>query len=169
MTKDGSRFSRLRALAALVCALALIAVGATAVSASAPGARVAKKAVKVRVVVSDTEEGGEEEEEEELAPGSMSMEVLRDSVKHGKVKFIVKNTGSEVHEFVILKTKTKFDELPVNDQDKVSEAKAVGEIEDIAEGKTKSKTIKLKAGDYVLVCNIAGHYGAGMRAPFTVT
>jgi uncharacterized cupredoxin-like copper-binding protein len=29
--------------------------------------------------------------------------------------------------------------------------------------------MKLKAGQYALVCNIAEHYGAGMRAGFTVT
>ena len=162
------RFSRLRALAALVFALGLVAVGATAVSASAPGAQPAKKAVKVNVVVSDTHDD-QMSEEEEHAPGSMSMTVDPGSVKHGKVKFIVKNTGSEVHEFVVLRTDTAFDALPVNDKDRVNEASAVGEIGHLAAGKTKSKTMKLKAGDYVLVCNIAEHYGAGMRAAFTVT
>ena len=39
----------------------------------------------------------------------------------------------------------------------------------IGKGKTKSKTLKLKAGSYALVCNIAKHYGLGMRAGFTVT
>jgi uncharacterized cupredoxin-like copper-binding protein len=168
MTPNAFRFSRLRALAALVFALGLTAVGATAVSASAPGAQPAKKAVKVNVVVNDTHDD-QMTDEEEHAPGSMSMGVLPESVKHGKVKFIVKNTGSEVHEFVILKTNTAFDALPVSDKDRVNEASSVGEIGHIAAGKTKSKTFKLKAGDYVLVCNIAEHYGAGMRAAFTVT
>jgi uncharacterized cupredoxin-like copper-binding protein len=54
-------------------------------------------------------------------------------------------------------------------KNKISESTAVGEIGDIGKGKTKSATYKLKAGSYVLVCNISKHYGLGMRAPFTVT
>ena len=27
----------------------------------------------------------------------------------------------------------------------------------------------MTAGNYVIVCNLAGHYAKGMRAPFTVT
>lgn len=169
MTPNALRFPRRRALAALVFALGLVAVGATAVSASAPGAQLAKKAVKVNVVVNDTHMEQMSGQAEEHAPGSMSMGVLPESVKHGKVKFIVKNTGSEVHEFVILKTNTSFDALAVSDQNRVNEASSVGEIGHISAGKTKSKTFKLKAGDYVLVCNLAEHYGAGMRAAFTVT
>ena len=37
-------------------------------------------------------------------------------------------------------------------------------------GETRSFTAKnVTAGNYALVCNIAKHYGLGMRAPFTVT
>ena len=54
-------------------------------------------------------------------------------------------------------------------KNRISEAKSVGEIGNIGKGKTKSKTFTLKAGKYVLVCNIAKHYQLGMRAPFTVT
>jgi uncharacterized cupredoxin-like copper-binding protein len=36
-------------------------------------------------------------------------------------------------------------------------------------GKTKSVTLDLKAGSYVLVCNIEKHYAMGMRAAFTVS
>src|SRR6266545_2093854 len=35
--------------------------------------------------------------------------------------------------------------------------------------KTKSTTIDLKPGNYVLVCNIERHYEKGMRTAFTVT
>jgi uncharacterized cupredoxin-like copper-binding protein len=30
-------------------------------------------------------------------------------------------------------------------------------------------TVTLDEGSYVLICNIAGHYGSGMRAPFRVS
>jgi len=29
-------------------------------------------------------------------------------------------------------------------------------------------TVDLKAGKYLLICNVPGHYGAGMWAEFTV-
>ena len=45
-----------------------------------------------------------------------------------------------------------------------SEKGAKGEIEDIAPGTTKSLTLTLQKGHYALVCNLPGHYKAGMRA-----
>ena len=100
--------------------------------------------------------------------GAMTMTVTPSSAPAGKVTFTVSNSGTVIHEFVILKTKVRFDKIPVT-KNRISEAKSVGEIGNIGKGKTKSKTFKLKAGKYVLVCNIAKHYQLGMRAPFTVT
>jgi len=177
MTVERFRGSRPHALLAIVFALGLVGAGAGAAYAWTGDARADKaKLRKVAVVVDDThmeemeaEHAEAVEEEEEHAPGTMSMTVSPSSVRHGKVKFTVENAGSEVHEFVVLKTKKKFDGLPVNADDEVNEATARGEIENIGAGKTKSKTMKLTRGHYVLVCNIAGHYGAGMRADFKVT
>ncbi len=39
---------------------------------------------------------------------------------------------------------------------------------DMDRGKSKSLTLNLSAGDYVLICNIGQHYRAGMRTNFTV-
>jgi uncharacterized cupredoxin-like copper-binding protein len=101
--------------------------------------------------------------------GPMTMTVSPASVPAGKVTFTVKNTGTILHEMVVLKTDTPFDQLPVDAHNKVSEASKVGETGDVAKGATKSVTLDLKAGNYVLVCNIAKHYSMGMRAAFTVT
>jgi uncharacterized cupredoxin-like copper-binding protein len=112
--------------------------------------------------------------------GPMTMTVTPASVKAGKVIFAVKNAGTIVHELIVLKTTTPFDQLPVADAgdppapvtsgaNKVSEATSVGETGDVAKGKTKSVTLNLKAGSYALVCNIAEHYGLGMRAAFSAT
>jgi uncharacterized cupredoxin-like copper-binding protein len=100
-------------------------------------------------------------------------------VNAGKVTFVVKNAGTIVHELIVLKTSTPFDQLPIVDggdppapvtsgANKVSEETSVGETGDVAKGTTKSVTLTLKKGSYVLVCNIAQHYGLGMRAIFTV-
>ncbi len=114
--------------------------------------------------------------------GPMSLTVSPATAPAGDVKFVVKNAGTIVHEAVVLKTKTPFDKLPITyggdppvpvttGADKVSEATNVGETgdPDLEPGATRTFTIKnMTAGQYAIVCNIAGHYGKGMRAPFTI-
>ncbi len=87
----------------------------------------------------------------------------------GSVTFAVTNTGTQVHEFVVVKTDMKADSLPVVDN-KIDESALtpVDEIENIAVGATASLTVNLAAGHYVLLCNIETHYGQGMRADFDV-
>ena len=89
------------------------------------------------------------------------------SVSAGKVSFTAKNAGDMEHELVIIKTGTSASKLKVSNN-RVSEKGTVGEIEDIAAGKSKTHTFNLKKGHYVLLCNIPGHYKAGMHADFTV-
>lgn len=115
--------------------------------------------------------------------GGMTMKVTPDTAKAGDVTFAVKNTGTIEHEVIVLKTDTAFDKLPVVDSgdppvsvatgaDKVDEETSVGETGDpnLAAGDSRSFTVTgLTPGKYVLVCNIAKHYGLGMRAAFTVT
>ena len=89
------------------------------------------------------------------------------SVSAGKVTFNVKNKGDMEHELVIIKTSKSASKLPVSGN-RASDKGEVGEIEDIAAGKSKKHSFNLKKGHYVLICNIPGHYKAGMRADFTV-
>jgi uncharacterized cupredoxin-like copper-binding protein len=89
------------------------------------------------------------------------------TITAGKIKFAVKNSGSDEHELVILKTKTAASKLKVSGG-RARVSGEVAEIEDIAAGKSKSKTITLKKGHYVLICNLPGHYQQGMRADLTV-
>jgi uncharacterized cupredoxin-like copper-binding protein len=74
-----------------------------------------------------------------------------------------------VHEVVVLKTDAPADALKVGANHEVSEDASVGEDSETDPGKTKSTTINLKPGSYVLVCNIERHYQKGMYAPFTVS
>ncbi len=100
------------------------------------------------------------------------------TAKAGKVRFVVTNDGKEPHEFVILQTDLAPDALPVV-EGKVDEDKTnhIDEIEAFAASKTDTKTIDLKAGKYVFICNIVerppgqpvlSHYQLGMRVAFTV-
>ena len=115
--------------------------------------------------------------------GKMTLVADKSTAPAGNVTFVVKNTGTIDHEMIVLKTSTAFDQLPVVDAgdppahvttgaDKVDEAGNVGETgaPDVKPGTTRTFTIKnMKAGSYALVCNIAKHYGLGMRAGFTVS
>ncbi len=86
----------------------------------------------------------------------------------GPVTFTLTNNGIKDHEMVVLKTDTPADQLEIGSDDRVSEADSVGEIGEIKPGTTGTVTLDLEPGSYVLVCNIAKHYGQGMWAAFTV-
>jgi len=94
------------------------------------------------------------------------------SVPAGPVQFIASNTGTMEHEMVILKTDLAPDALPVADN-KASEdgpgIQVIDEIEEFGPGTQATLTVNLTAGNYVLICNIPGHYQSGMRTAFTVT
>ena len=89
------------------------------------------------------------------------------SVSAGKITFTAKNKGHMEHELVLIRTSTSASKLKIS-SNRVSEKGSVGEIEDIAAGKSKKHTFNLKKGHYVLLCNIPGHYKGGMHADFTV-
>jgi uncharacterized cupredoxin-like copper-binding protein len=116
------------------------------------------------------------------AAGPMTLTASPAAAPAGDVTFIVKNVGTIEHEAVVLKTKTPFDKLPITyggdppvpvktGADKVGEDTNVGETGDpnLQPGDTRTFTIKnMTAGQYAIVCNLAAHYGKGMRAPLTI-
>ncbi|MCW2925700.1 MAG: hypothetical protein JWM98_3104 [Thermoleophilia bacterium] len=99
----------------------------------------------------------------------MSLTPATFTTKAGKVKFTLKNAGSIEHELVVLKTDAAPDSLKPDAKGKVPEGDSVGEVSETKAGATRSTVLDLKAGSYVLVCNISGHYGAGMRGTLKVT
>jgi uncharacterized cupredoxin-like copper-binding protein len=89
------------------------------------------------------------------------------TVKAGKVTFDVKNAGAVPHEMVVIKTDKPAGGL--GSGSRVSEKGSVGEVSDVAPGASGTKTLKLKPGKYVLICNLPGHYMQGMHTAFTVS
>jgi hypothetical protein len=96
-------------------------------------------------------------------------------VAKGKINFVVKNAGTEKHEFVIVRgadpaaLPTKADGSV--DENQIPKRDELGELENIKKGKTKSKTFKLSAGSYILFCNtvdveedgtVVSHFARGM-------
>jgi uncharacterized cupredoxin-like copper-binding protein len=101
--------------------------------------------------------------------GKYYLTVTPASVKAGKTTITFKNAGTKVHEVVVLKTDTPAGNLKVGANHEVSEDASVGEDSETDPGKTKSTTIDLQPGNYVLVCNIERHYEKGMYAALTVS
>lgn len=102
----------------------------------------------------------------------MSVSVAPESVPAGEVVFDVTNDGAATHEFVVFKTDLAPADLPMTEDGRADEegtgVKHIGEIEDVTPGSTKSFSLQLDPGNYVVVCNLPGHYTAGMTAALTV-
>ncbi len=99
------------------------------------------------------------------------------SVAAGDVTFKITNNGTFVHEFVVDKA-ADASKLPLEpngevNEDDISDADHIGEVEDLDPGKTEELKVTLDAGDYVLFCNrVDGeivHFKKGMHADFTAT
>ena len=92
------------------------------------------------------------------------------SVNGGPVTFKVKNTGTLLHELVVIQTDIAAEKIQPNADEpgKMSEEGTQGESGDVAVGETKEFTLNLTPGKYVLMCNEVGHYMMGMHIPFVV-
>lgn len=89
----------------------------------------------------------------------------------GDVTFTVTNEGTIGHEFLVVKTDIAVGEIPL-DGDHFAEPtdgiEVINEIGEFAKGTTESLTVNLTPGTYQLVCNLPGHYEAGMSISFSV-
>ncbi len=82
------------------------------------------------------------------------------------------NSKDTVHEMIVMYLQEPGKPLPYIAGDKrVDEDKAgdKGEVSELDPGQSGTLTVNLKAGTYLLICNVAGHYEAGMWTEFTVT
>ena len=102
------------------------------------------------------------------------------SVPAGTVSLRVSNTGAFTHELVVLPLtgNAQQGQRAAGSDGTVSEAGALGEAsndcgagvgEGIKAGDVGWVTLHLAAGRYELICNLPGHYAAGMHAELDVT
>jgi uncharacterized cupredoxin-like copper-binding protein len=89
------------------------------------------------------------------------------SANAGTLAVTAKNDGDSPHEFVLIRTSKAPDGLPMKGST-ASEAGAVGEVPEQPPGAAASHSFKLKPGKYVFICNVPGHYAAGMYGSLTV-
>ena len=89
-------------------------------------------------------------------------------VRAGTVKLTATNSGKTAHELVVLRTDKPAARLAKPGARRAPEAGNVGEVGDLAAAKRGTTVLRLKPGHYVLICNLPGHWAAGMRADLTV-
>ncbi len=103
-----------------------------------------------------------------------AMSVIPDAraVPAGDVTFEVTNNSTDlVHEMLVVKVADVGAPLPYNaddariDEDKVQ---SLGEVSELDPGKSGSLTVKLDPGTYALLCNMPGHFMAGMWTTISV-
>src|SRR6266568_577063 len=82
----------------------------------------------------------------------------------------VKNSGTMVHEVVVLKTDVPADKIApdADEPGKMSEDGSQGESGDLDPTQAKTFTVDLEPGNYVLICNQPAHYLLGMHIAFVV-
>ena len=94
-------------------------------------------------------------------------------VPAGTVSFRIRNQGPTSHEFILVRTDRAPDKLPLQDDGLTVNEEAPGiELLDEAEGldidDRQTLVLDLAAGQYVMYCNLEGHYLGGMYAALTV-
>lgn len=97
------------------------------------------------------------------------VELSVDTVKAGPVKIGVKNAGGMEHSFELIKTDLAFDKLPLDlGAAKAKEDGLIKQVKSLGVARVSVVTADLAAGNYVIICNVAGHYQLGMRVALAV-
>lgn len=109
----------------------------------------------------------------DMKMGAMGITASATEIPAGDVTFTVTNDSkSMIHEMVLSAVTDPEAELPyLVDEMKVDEDAAghLGEVAELDPGKSGELTLTLEPGDYLLFCNIPGHYALGMWTLITVT
>ncbi len=108
-----------------------------------------------------------------MPPGMMSIRTDHASIAAGPVRFDVTNwSKSMLHEMLVVAVDEGAAPLPydyatgrvVEDQVHV-----LGETKELPPNASAALDLELPAGTYLLICNLPGHYAAGMATPLAVT
>lgn len=99
-----------------------------------------------------------------------SFKLDKTTIPAGEVKFTATNSGKVRHEMVVIRSDKQAAQLGKAGEKtgEASEQGSVGEIGDFGPGKFATTTMTLKPGHYALICNIPGHYKAGMYSDLIV-
>ena len=112
--------------------------------------------------------------------GAMRLTTDRATVSQGPVSFLVTNVGSISHEMMVLPLPVSqiVGTRPMGGDGKIDEVGSLGEASNtcgegagqgILPGASSWITVTLAPGRYEVVCNLPGHYAAGMYSQLTVS
>ncbi len=115
-----------------------------------------------------------------MSGGAMHLGLDQAAVSGAAVSFLVSNLGSVSHELVVLPLPDGqiAGTRPVGQDGRIDETGSFGEASNtcaegsgqgILPGASGWVTMTLAPGRYELVCNLPGHYAAGMYGQFTVS
>jgi uncharacterized cupredoxin-like copper-binding protein len=108
----------------------------------------------------------------DMSKATMGISATPETVKPGMVTFEVVNASKDqIHEMIVAKLADPKKPLPyLADENRVDEDKAgdLGEVSELDPGKSGALRIEMKAGTYILYCNVPGHYTTGMWTIFKV-
>ena len=115
------------------------------------------------------------------ALGPMGFMPRAASVPSGQVTVVLRNAGTRPHELLVmpLAAGQSAGQRTVGSDDRISETGKVGEAQPVCPtdpgvdgtvpGGISQVTLTLAPGSYEIVCNLPGHYRAGMHATLTVS
>jgi uncharacterized cupredoxin-like copper-binding protein len=94
-------------------------------------------------------------------------------VPAGTVSFRILNQGPTSHEVIVVRTDRAADKLPLQRDGLTVNEEAPGielldEVEGLDIDDRQTLVLELPAGNYVLYCNLEGHYLGGMHEALTV-
>ena len=108
----------------------------------------------------------------DMSKAKMGIKASPAKAKRGAVTFDVTNLASYImHEVIVVHITDENQVLPFDEsRNKVDteNLQTLGSVNEIEPNKTASLTLNLSPGKYLLYCNIAGHYMAGMWTTVTV-
>ena len=126
-------------------------------------------------IVADTSASGSTANEGNFIAGTVEewkVSVAPNTATAGEVKFTIENKGTIGHEFLVVKTDILDGKITL-DGDHFAEPspglEVIDEIGEFPAGSTELLVLSLDAGNYQLVCNLPGHYAAGMHTSFVVS
>ena len=111
----------------------------------------------------------------ETSPTQMYIHLSQPYAPAGKVTFLITNDSTTTkHELVGFHTKTPAGDFPITgfegDPNRIDEDAAGEAVVDtgaaLDPGASQAITADLAAGHYALMCNLTGHYKAGMHVDF---
>jgi uncharacterized cupredoxin-like copper-binding protein len=108
----------------------------------------------------------------DMSKAKMAISANPKQAKRGAVRFEVTNLASGIiHEVIVARITDENQILPYDESRNKVDAEqllTMGSVNEINPNASAALTVNLTPGKYLLYCNIAGHYMAGMWTTITV-